>query len=239
MSAPDSSHDFGQGQSIGIIGEGQTVDVIAALREFEKTRGLPQVPVQVYHTDVGTVAAESSLDDSGRIEWEMDTQASTGMAPEVSQLRMYFGSSLALTELSGAIGTWVNDSNGPLQTSASLGACEDNPAIDPLFGAAQRADQAFLAQAAMEGRSFFASAGDTGARLLGRGLRERHPVRSDPGPRVPVDRPQHGRGRRHDPLHQRLGRQPARAGLGPHGRRPQQVAAADALAGERQPPARA
>jgi pseudomonalisin len=158
---PDTE-DYGQGQTIGIIGEGQTADVIAALREFEKTRGLPFVPVQVFHTDPGEDAAESSLDDSGRIEWEMDSQASTGMAPEVSELRMYFGSSLALTELTGAIGTWVNDPDGPLQVSASLGACEDTPATDPLYGASQRADQAFLIQAAMEGRTLFSSAGDTG-----------------------------------------------------------------------------
>jgi subtilase family serine protease len=154
--------DYGQGQTIGIIGEGQTADVIAALREFEKTRGLPFVPVQVYHTDPGEDAPESGLDDSGRIEWEMDSQASTGMAPEVSELRMYFGSSLALTELTGAIGAWVNDPDGPLQVSASLGACEDTPATDPLYGASQRADQAFLIQAAMEGRTLFSSAGDTG-----------------------------------------------------------------------------
>lgn len=163
QTAPKKTTDFGQGQSIGVIGEGQTLDVITALREFEKTRDLPFVPVQVYHTDPGEHAAENTLDDSGRIEWEMDTQSSTGMAPEVSQVRLYFGSSLALTELTGAIGTWVNDPNGPLQASASLGACEDTPATDPLFGTSQRADQALLIQAAMEGRTLFASAGDVGA----------------------------------------------------------------------------
>src|SRR5690348_17781342 len=40
------STDFGNGQSIGIIGEGQTADVISALRRFEKTRNLPVVPVR-------------------------------------------------------------------------------------------------------------------------------------------------------------------------------------------------
>jgi hypothetical protein len=159
----NSSANFGQGQTIGIIGEGQTQDVIAALREFEKTRGLLRVPVQVYHTDPGAQAQESTLDDSGRIEWELDSQASTGMAPDVSQLRMYFGSSLALTELTGAIGTWVNDPQGPLQASASLGACEDNPALHPLLGAAQLADEQLMMQAGMEGRTLFASTGDTGA----------------------------------------------------------------------------
>ena len=162
QTTPDTTTDFGQGQSIGIIGEGQSLDVITALRQFEKTRGLPFVPVQVYHTDPGESTPENTLDDSGRIEWEMDTQASTGMAPEISQLRLYFGSSLLLTELTGALGTWVNDPDGPLQASASLGACEDTPATDPLFGPTQRADQALLAQAAIEGRTLFASAGDVG-----------------------------------------------------------------------------
>src|SRR5581483_12133832 len=55
-----------------------------------------------------------------------------------------------------------NDPDGPLQASASIGACEDTPWEDPLLGVTQRADQAFLAQASMEGRTFFSSAGDTG-----------------------------------------------------------------------------
>ena len=157
------ANDRGQGQTIGIIGEGQSADVIAALREFEKTRGLPTVPVQVYHTDPGdSGTAETKRDDSGRIEWELDTQASTGMAPDVSQVRLYFGSSLQLTQLTGAIATWVNDPQGPLQVDASLGACENDPAINTLYGADQRADMALLAQAAMEGRTLFAASGDTG-----------------------------------------------------------------------------
>ena len=85
------STDMGNGESIGIIGEGQTADVIPALRRFEATRNLPDVPVQVYWTDPAP-----KTDDSGRVEWELDTQASTGMAPDVSQLRLYFGSDLSV-----------------------------------------------------------------------------------------------------------------------------------------------
>ena len=156
--------DRGQGQTIGIIGEGQSADVIAALREFEKTRGLPTVPVQVYHTDPGDSGTpELKRDDSGRIEWELDTQASTGMAPDVSQVRLYFGSSLQLTQLTGAIATWANDPQGPLQVDASLGACENDPAINTLYGADQRADMALLTQTAMEGRTLFAASGDIGS----------------------------------------------------------------------------
>ncbi|HZT94945.1 MAG TPA: S53 family peptidase [Gaiellaceae bacterium] len=152
------STDLGNGQSIGIIGEGQTADVVSALREFEKTRNLPVVPVQVYWTDPGP-----KTDDSGRIEWELDTQASTGMAPDVSQLRLYFGSDLSVGGLATSLQTWASDPNGPNQVNASIGICEDNPALDGLLGPAQTASSFALAQAATEGRAFFAATGDTGA----------------------------------------------------------------------------
>jgi hypothetical protein len=152
------STDLGNGESIGIIGEGQTADVISALREFEKTRNLPVVPVQVYWTDAGP-----KTDDSGRIEWELDTQASTGMAPDVSQLRLYFGSDLSVGGLATSLQTWASDPDGPNQVNASIGICEDNPALDGLLGPAQTASGFALAQAATEGRAFFAATGDTGA----------------------------------------------------------------------------
>jgi hypothetical protein len=152
------SSDMGQGESVGIIGEGQTTDVIHALREFEATRDLPHVPVQVYLTDPGAMT-----DDSGRVEWELDTQAATGMAPDVSQVRMYFGSSLQLSTLAQSLQAWASDAKGPNQVNASLGTCEDNPALDGLLGPSQAASGFALAQAAAEGRSFFAAAGDTGA----------------------------------------------------------------------------
>jgi pseudomonalisin len=152
------STDLGNGQSIGIIGEGQTADVISALRRFEKTRNLPVVPVQVYWTDPAP-----KTDDSGRIEWELDTQASTGMAPDVSQLRLYFGSDLSVGGLATSLQTWASDPYGPNQVNASIGLCEDNPGVDGLLGPAQEASSFALAQAATEGRAFFASTGDTGA----------------------------------------------------------------------------
>jgi pseudomonalisin len=152
------STDLGNGQSIGIIGEGQTADVISALRRFEQTRNLPVVPVQVYWTDPAP-----KTDDSGRIEWELDTQASTGMAPDVSQLRLYFGSDLSVGGLATSLQTWASDPNGPNQVNASIGLCEDNPAVDGLLGPAQEASSFALAQAATEGRAFFAATGDTGA----------------------------------------------------------------------------
>ena len=152
------SVNYGNGESIGIIGEGRADTVITALRRFETTRNLPNVPVQVYWTDAGP-----KTDDSGRVEWELDTQASTGMAPQVSQVRLYFGSDLAVGTLATGLQTWASDPNGPHQTNASLGICEDNPALDGILGPAQTASGFALAQAAIEGRAFFSASGDTGA----------------------------------------------------------------------------
>src|SRR5439155_17242355 len=96
------SSDYGQGETIGIIGEGRTDDVIKALRRFEATRKLPVVPVQVYWTDPGP-----KTDDSGRVEWELDTQASTGMAPFVSQLRPDVRFGLSVPTLATTPRTWA------------------------------------------------------------------------------------------------------------------------------------
>ena len=156
------SDNLGQGQTVGIIGEGQTSDVIAALREFETNRQLPYVPVQVVHA-VAYQDEAGKADDAGRIEWEMDTQSSTGMAPHVDQVRMYFASDLSLSGFATSVQTWASDPQGPNQVSASLGSCEESAALDALGAIADRAASRALAQAATQGRTFFASAGDTGA----------------------------------------------------------------------------
>src|SRR5205823_11235552 len=70
---------------------------------------------------------------------------------------------LALSTLATTLQTWANDPDGPHQANASLGICEDDPALDGLLGPAQLASGYALAQAAVEGRAFFASSGDTGA----------------------------------------------------------------------------
>jgi hypothetical protein len=152
----------GQGQTVAVIGEGETADVIQALREFETSRGLPTVPVQVYHT-VPYDDTPGKADDAGRVEWEMDTQSSTAMAPHVDQVRLYFGKDLSLAGLATTVQTWASDPQGSNQASASLGACEEEFALDQLGGLADQASSRGFAQAALEGRTFFASAGDTGA----------------------------------------------------------------------------
>ncbi|MGN6474493.1 MAG: S53 family peptidase, partial [Mycobacteriales bacterium] len=159
--------NYGQGQSMAILGEGETDPVIKDLREFEQLNGLPPIPVTVVHTD-GPDADYS--DSSGDGEWDIDTQSSTGMAPEALGETLYFGSSLSDASILNDQAAWVQDPNGALQASMSIDECEENPVSSStgigLLGASveyTQASEAQLAQAVVEGRTVFNSTGDTGS----------------------------------------------------------------------------
>ncbi|HEY2032037.1 MAG TPA: S53 family peptidase [Myxococcales bacterium] len=165
----------GAGQKVGIFGEGQSDDIIADLRTFEAQFGLPQVPVTVVHP----AGATDFSDDSGAEEWNIDTQASTGMAPDAAELRLYFGSDLTDATVTGIMQTWTDDATGPLQASASFGECETIPVVSPIAGMpllnpalpagqglgnnVDASETEILRQAALEGKTLFASTGDTGS----------------------------------------------------------------------------
>jgi pseudomonalisin len=168
----------GAGQQLAVFGEGATDGVISDLRQFESTYGLPQVPITVTHP-----AGDSGFtDDSGHEEWNIDTQASSGMAPNADKLTLYFGSDLSDADVANVFSQFTDDVTGPKQASASYGECETVPTISPLVG--QVFDAAGLAslpislglgnnsdatldqitrQAAAEGKTVFVSTGDTGS----------------------------------------------------------------------------
>ncbi len=159
--------NYGQGQQMAILGEGETDPVINDLREFEKLDGLPPIPVTVVHTE-GPDADYS--DSSGETEWDIDTQSSTGMAPEALGETLYFGTSLSDASLLDDLASWVQDPHGALQASMSIDECEENPLSSStgigLFGASTQyteSSEASLAQAVVEGRTLFNSTGDTGS----------------------------------------------------------------------------
>ena len=146
------SSNRGRGQKMAIIGEGDMSQPVTDLRTYEN-RQSPAFPL----VNVKEIAvANDQTDTSGEGEWTIDTQASTGMAPDVEELDLYFAQSLAVA--TGAFSVWVNDANGPLQASASFGGCES---INLALGTVQ-AEQPIFAQAAAEGRTLFVSTGDTG-----------------------------------------------------------------------------
>jgi pseudomonalisin len=168
-----TTYDLGQGQTTGIFGEGETSSVLAQLRLFEGTEGFPKVPVRTIDTEGGPATAYG--DNEGAIEWELDSQAVTGMAPDLSQLDFYFAKSLYDADIFEDFDYWANDPNGPRQMNASFGECEENPsnpATGPLaqdpwgteFGDDLEAiGDPMLRQASMEGRTLFTAAGDSGS----------------------------------------------------------------------------
>ncbi|MBV9822662.1 MAG: S8/S53 family peptidase [Actinobacteria bacterium] len=165
----------GAGQQVAIFGEGQTDGVISDLRAFESHFGLPQVPVSVIRPAGDT----DFSDDAGHIEWNIDTQASTGMAPDVANLALYFGSDLSDADVNRVFSTFTDDATGPLQASASYGECETIPVVSPIAGQpllqpslpvaqglGNNSDAALTEitrQAALEGKTIFVSTGDTGS----------------------------------------------------------------------------
>jgi len=140
----------GQGQKVAVIGEGDMSVPISDLRSWESRFSLPQVPVRTVNI------ADDQSDTSGLLEWDLDTQATTGMAPDALELDLYFTQSLGVS--TGAFSAWANDASGPLQANASFGGCES---LNLALGEEQ-AEEPIFAQAAAEGRTVFASSGDNG-----------------------------------------------------------------------------
>ncbi|MBV8301475.1 MAG: hypothetical protein JOY68_06095, partial [Candidatus Dormibacteraeota bacterium] len=179
------SSDEGQGQSMGIFMEGITASVIADLRVFEARMGLPRVPVTVVPAPQPSQEWVPT-DNSGEFEWDLDSDSSTGAAPLADRLYYYDANSLYDADVEAEFSTWANDPNGPLQMNASFGECETipanaitgNPAVDPpgIFGLPygeglgdnlEPVAEGTLMHAAMEGRTLFSSAGDTGGSCPG------------------------------------------------------------------------
>jgi subtilase family serine protease len=125
-------------------------------------------------------------DTSGNVEWNIDMQSVHGMAPSISKEVLYFSPTLADSELVAATSTWVNDRSGPPIMNASLGECEvtplnpvlNDPSLFPLNGnenphatpisqglsnSSEPTQTQLLKQAVMEGRTLFASSGDSGS----------------------------------------------------------------------------
>ena len=148
--APSSA--TGSGQQVAVIAEGDLAIPKQDLVKFEEQFGLPQVPVT--QTTVGT----PSTDTSGNDEWDLDTQYSTGFAPDVTGLHLYVGASLSNDDILATINRWVTD-NSVKQASFSAGECE----LLAQVAGFQTSLDTVLEQAAAQGQTLFTSSGDTGS----------------------------------------------------------------------------
>ena len=90
---------------------------VSDLRYAENKLGLPVVPVNVVKVGL------SSSDTAGVVEWDLDTQSSTGMAQNVQALYLYDTTSLSDSDIANAYSKWVGDNAARLGNS-SFGECE-------------------------------------------------------------------------------------------------------------------
>jgi hypothetical protein len=142
----------GQGEQLAAFGWGDPTGVAADLSQFEGEHSLPQMPFNVVQVgDKGT-------DTSGRLEWNLDSQAASGMAPDAAGMTFYFANAGNSDLLAASVNTWADDPAGAKQASGSYGLCD----VLGYLGVFD-AHEAALTQAAVEGRSFFASTGDNGS----------------------------------------------------------------------------
>ena len=142
----------GTGTTLAVIAEGDLTQTVKDLRTFEKKRKLPQVPVQLVYTGI------KSTDASGADEWDLDTQTSTGIASAAKKLYIYVATSLSDADLARSVNTFAAQ-NVARSGSASLGECDVLPYAD----GSMLVDDVALAEAAVQGQTFFASSGDTGS----------------------------------------------------------------------------
>ena len=142
----------GRGTSIAVFAQGSMRHVVPDLRTAERKFHLPRVPVT--RIEVG----RQSKDAAGLVEWDMDTQTSTAMAPHVRRLYLYTVAQLTDSDVVHAFARFVSDDKARAM-SASIGGCDITASLD----GAMRATDRILRQGAMQGQTLFASSGDNGS----------------------------------------------------------------------------
>lgn len=143
---------FAEGNLAGILPSAAEPGAPSDLRQFESENNLPQVPVDIVKVGLG------SSDTSGAVEFDMDTQESTGMAGNVKQLIVYDSDSLNDVDLIPGFNDFVTQDLAQAG-SASFGGCET---LEYISGAMPLYDQIFR-EAAVQGQTVFASSGDSGS----------------------------------------------------------------------------
>lgn len=170
----------GKGVKMGIIGEGDPTNLQFWLHQQEQQYRLPFTKLTVKCVQGGNCGHDTSGDG----EWVIDTQASAGMAPDNAGETLYFAKSILDGDLNASFVAWAHDANGPKIASASLGECESSPVngvftgpLGQLDGNTSSGPQAVIAfgngeqaaidpvlrSAVLQGKTLFASTGDTGS----------------------------------------------------------------------------
>lgn len=142
----------GSQTTIAVMAEGDVSQVVNDLRLAEAKNALPQVPVTIKQVGL------HSPDTSGVVEWDLDTQSSTGIAENVKTLYIYATTGLIDSDIALEYNHWVTDNVAKLGNS-SFGECEYQAYLD----GSMLVDDQIMLQGASQGQTMFASTGDTGA----------------------------------------------------------------------------
>jgi pseudomonalisin len=151
-----SSLPEGKKTSIAVLVSGDMTGTIKDLRYAEKKDNARQAPVTVVYT---APKADVVNDNpyTGNLEWDLDTQMSTGIAGDVQHEYLYDMATLDDADVARAINEFVEQDKA-IAGSASLGECDVQPWLD---GTMMATDEV-LEEGALQGQAFFASSGDNG-----------------------------------------------------------------------------
>lgn len=147
---------WGTKTSIAVVASGDMKSTIADLRFAEHKNHAAIAPVSVVYTAPKNDVVKGNP-YTGNLEWNLDTQMSTQIAGNVKREYIYDIATLDDADVARAINMFVEQDKARLG-SASLGECDVQPWLD---GAMVATDQV-LEEGALQGQSFFASAGDNG-----------------------------------------------------------------------------
>jgi pseudomonalisin len=142
----------GINDSIAVFAEGNLAPILPDLRKYELVSGIPQVPYSIVRVGV------PSPDTAGDIEWDLDSQSSTGIAQLVRHIYMYDTTSLTDSDTGLEFNRFAVQDIARMG-NASFGECETFPFVD---GAMVLDDEVFL-EAAGQGQTVFSSSGDNGS----------------------------------------------------------------------------
>jgi pseudomonalisin/xanthomonalisin len=139
---------------VGIITEGNVTQVLADLKTAETQQGLQQLTPTVLNVN-GT---GPFTDTSNAHEWDIDSQATLGVASQLAGMIFYNIGSLTDANLTLAIEQAVG-SNAARIINMSFGGCEWYFHADNSLGT----DDYYFELATAQGQTFVASSGDTGS----------------------------------------------------------------------------
>ncbi|MDT8913063.1 S53 family peptidase [Amycolatopsis sp. PS_44_ISF1] len=143
----------GKGQQIAVIGWTAMDGVVSDLAKFEDRYHLPKVRMTVDYVSGKPDAVNDQM------EWDLDTQYSTAMAPGVDEVHVYAARSNENADLTVAFGKWA-DEDRYAQGSASLGDCESDAkswvsTLEPVLQKAEAQGQTLLAASGDDGTNCF------------------------------------------------------------------------------------